>query len=79
MTLPSPSSDRALRIYLSLAQYPILRTMIRERMRRELFERGIITPKAFETEVREKAIQSQAREGLHDRFAEETGQSQVHV
>lgn len=73
MTLPSPSSDRALRIYLALAQYPILRTMIRERMRRELFSRGIITSKIFEAEVRDKAIQSQAREGLHDPFAEETG------
>ena len=66
MTLPSPSTDRSLRIHLALAQYPILRTRIRARMRRELFERGIISPKAFEAEVRAKAIQSQAREGLHD-------------
>ncbi len=41
-------------------------------MRRELFERGIISPKNFEAEVREKAIQSQAREGLHDPLWEET-------
>ena len=73
MTLPSISGDRALRIYLALAQYPILRTRIRERMRRELFKRGIITPKAFEAEVREKAIESQAREGLLDPFLEEAG------
>ena len=72
MTLPSPSPDRALRIHLALAQYPILRTRIRARMRRALFERGIITPKAFEAEVRQKAIQSQAREGLHDPLWEET-------
>lgn len=72
MTLPNPSTDRALRIYLALAQYPILRTRIRARMRRELFERGIIAPKVFEAEVRQKAIQSQAREGLHDPLWEES-------
>ena len=69
-----PSTDRALRIYLALAQYPIIRTRIRERMRRELFRRGVITPKQFETEVREKAVQSQAREGLHNPFAEESAE-----
>ncbi len=70
MTLPV-SSDRVLQIYLTIRQYPILRDRIRARMRRELFERGIITPEAFEADVREKAIQSQKREGLHDPFAEE--------
>jgi hypothetical protein len=40
-------------------------------MRRELFNRGIITPQAFETEVREHAIRSQAREALHNPFDEE--------
>ena len=48
MTLPSASSDRTLNIYLSLAQYPILSTQIRARMRREIFRRGVITPQAFE-------------------------------
>ncbi len=71
MTLPSAPSDRTLHIYLSLAQYPILSTQIRARMRRELFTRGVITPLAFEAEIREKAIRSQALEGLHDPFAEE--------
>ena len=71
MTLPSASSDRTLHIYLSLAQYPILRTHIRARMRRELFDRGVISQLAFEAEVREKAIRSQAQEGLHDPFFEE--------
>ncbi|MEA3350341.1 MAG: PEP/pyruvate-binding domain-containing protein [Chloroflexota bacterium] len=42
-------------------------------MRRELFERGIISPKNFEADVREKAIQSQVREGLNDPLWEETG------
>jgi hypothetical protein len=72
MTLPSVSSDRALSIYLTLAQYPILRMRIRARMRQELYTRGVINAREFEAEVREKAIQSQAREGLHDPFQEET-------
>ncbi len=71
MTLPPASSDRTLQIYLSLAQYPILSAHIRARMRRELFARGVIKPQAFEAEVREKAIRSQALEGLHDPFLEE--------
>lgn len=44
---------------------------MRARMRRELFNRGVITPQAFEAEAREKAIRSQAMEGLHDPFTEE--------
>ena len=71
MTLLPASSDRALSIYLALAQYPILSTQIRSRMRRELVQRGVITAQAFETEVREKAMRSQALEGMHDPFAEE--------
>jgi hypothetical protein len=68
---PAASSDRTLAIYLSLAQYPILSAPIRKRMRRELFERGITKPAAFEAEAREKAIHTQALEGLHDPFMEE--------
>lgn len=71
MTLPLAPSDRTLHIYLSLAQYPILSTQMRARMRREVFARGVITPQAFESEAREKAIRSQALEGLHDPFSEE--------
>ena len=40
-------------------------------MRRELFNRGVITQQAFEAEAREKAIRSQAQEGVHDPFFEE--------
>ncbi len=72
MTLPVLNFDETSRIYLSLAQYPVLCTPMRARMRRELFERGVITPQQFEIEVREHAIRSQAREGLHNPFAEET-------
>ena len=71
MPASTHSADRIMDIYLTIRQYPILRTRIRARMRRELFERGIVTPEAFETDVREKAVQSQAREGLHNPYAEE--------
>jgi hypothetical protein len=72
MTLPHPSVDRVLNIYLALTQYPILASRIRARMRTELFSRGIIMPDAFEAEVREKAIQSQLREGLLDPYSQES-------
>jgi hypothetical protein len=71
MTLPSAPSDRTLHIYLSLAQYPILSAQIRARMRHELFDRGIITEKNFEIQVKNKAIRSQRLEVLNDPFAEE--------
>ena len=71
MTLPSASVEKTLRIYLALAQYPILHTYIRARMRRVIFERGVISQADFEAEVREQAIQSQAREALHDPLTEE--------
>jgi len=72
MILPNPTTNRALRIYLALAQYPIIRTRIRSKMRRELFSRGIISAKAFDDDVRKKAVESQTREGLSDPLWEET-------
>ncbi len=74
MTLAAPSNDRILNIYLTLNQYPVLSSRIRARMRRELFDRGIISREAFNAEAREKAVLSQTREGLHDPFAEETSE-----
>jgi hypothetical protein len=71
MTLPSVSVEKTLRIYLALAQYPILSTQIRARMRRALFEHGVIIQQDFEAEVREQAIHSQEREALHDPYLEE--------
>jgi hypothetical protein len=71
MPASTHSSDRILDIYLTIRQYPILRNRIRARMRRELFERGIVSPEAFEADVREKAILSQRREGLHHPYDEE--------
>lgn len=71
MTLPPPSEDRVLSIYLTLNQYPILSARIRARMREEIFGRGVITPEAFEEEVRQKAIESQKREGLRAPYVDE--------
>ena len=74
MTLAAPSSDRILNIYLTLNQYPVLSSRIRARMRREIFERGIIAREAFNNEAKKKALLSQTREGLHDPYAEETSE-----
>lgn len=65
------SRTSTLDIYIKLAQYPVLADKIRARMRDELFRRGIITPEAFEAEVKQKAIESQRREGLLDPFGQE--------
>jgi hypothetical protein len=40
-------------------------------MRRELFNRGVISQQDFEAEVRKKSVKSQAKEGLHNPFMEE--------
>ncbi|MEZ4538967.1 MAG: PEP/pyruvate-binding domain-containing protein [Chloroflexota bacterium] len=58
-------------IYIKLAQYPILADRLRERMRQELFRRGIVDPDKFEHEVRELSLASQQREGLGDPYYEE--------
>ena len=71
MTLPLSSFDPTYRIYLTLAQYPMLRRRIRIKMRQELFQRGIISAEALEEMVRQQAIDSQMREGLLDAASEE--------
>ncbi len=70
-SVKSQRMPKVLRVYLELSQYPILSRKIRERMRQEVFARGIISPEQFEQEVREKAILSQRREGLVKPWAEE--------
>ncbi|MBI2975345.1 MAG: PEP/pyruvate-binding domain-containing protein [Chloroflexi bacterium] len=60
-----------LAIYLQIAQYPIMAQQIRHRMREELYHRGMISPKRFEQEAREKAMLSQHREGLTNPLYEE--------
>jgi hypothetical protein len=69
-----PESSKILEIYLLIAQYPMLASQIRRRMRDELFRRGIITPQRFDAEVKEKAIQSQQREGIRNGLLEENVQ-----
>ena len=71
---PNTNPDPALRIYLTLAQYPILQTHIRERMRQVMFDAGVITSKKLQKEVRERALKSQRREGLYDPYGEETAE-----
>src|SRR5512135_1554155 len=65
------SSDRILNIYLTLSEYPILSARIRHLMRKQLFARGILTREDFDSEARQKAIQSQFREGIRDPYGEE--------
>jgi len=67
----SNSTDRLMSISLAMGQYPILSDRIRARMREELFHRNIITKQDFESEVREKALQSQQREGVANPVGEE--------
>jgi len=65
---------KVLAVYLKLSEYPILAREIRERMREELFERGIITREQFEQEVMAKAILTQQKEGLDQPFAQESAE-----
>ena len=69
-----PESSKILEIYLLIAQYPMLASQIRRRMREELFRRGIITPQRFDAEVKEKAVLSQQREGIYNGLLEEDAQ-----
>ena len=71
----NPPSDRALSIYLTLTEYPILSARIRHIMRKQLFARGILSREAFDAEARQKATQSQFREGLHDPYGEEAAET----
>lgn len=63
---------KVLAIYLQLSEYPILAHKIRERMRQELFARGVITLEQFRWEVKEKALLTQEKEGLSDPLAQES-------
>lgn len=74
MTFPSQHTDPILRITLTLAEYPILSSRIRSKMRKELFRHKITTPAEFETQVRLQAIRTQTREGLTDPYSEESAE-----
>ncbi len=71
MTMPFASTDPLWRIRQILVHYPIMSKRVRARMRRMLFQRGVITKKEFEEKVRELAIESQRREGLVNPLLEE--------
>ena len=71
LNTPLRSPTATIDIYIKLAQYPILAEQIRLRMREELFRRGVISFDEFEREVKEKAVESQRREGLQDPFSQE--------
>ena len=72
MALDPDQFPRVLTVYLELTRYPILADRIRERMRQELFRRGVIGRETFENEVQEKARESQIREGLTDPLTQES-------
>ncbi len=65
---------KVLTIYLALSEYPILARQIRERMRQEMFARGVITPEQFEAEVQAKAILTQQEEGLTNPLFQESAE-----
>ena len=67
-TGPLRSRTSTIDIYIKLANYPMLADNIRQRMREEIFRRGIISETAFEQEVEDKATESQRREGSYDAF-----------
>jgi hypothetical protein len=71
VVLSGAHPGRQFRIYLALSQYPILSGRIRARMRRELFERGVISPAEFEAQARKLAMQTQEWEGLRNPYGEE--------
>src|SRR5512146_1466400 len=71
MLEPIGESASIVNVYSQLTQYPILAPEIRERMREELFRRGIVRPDRLEEEVIDRAIVSQNREGLNNPMFEE--------
>jgi hypothetical protein len=71
MLEPIDEASNIVHVYSQLTQYPILAPLIRERMREELFRRGIVRPDRLEEEVKDRAILSQKREGLNNPMFEE--------
>tara|TARA_A100001037_G_C15153375_1_gene641322 strand:+ start:7758 stop:10079 length:2322 start_codon:yes stop_codon:yes gene_type:complete len=63
MTLDLNSLPKIVRLQLRIRQYPILGKKIRDKMLKELFNRGIITPNQMDQEVVEKSIESQQLDG----------------
>jgi len=65
------TAPKVLKLYLEISQYPILAPTIRERMRGELYARGVISPSDLEQEAKHKAMVSQELEGLTDPLVQE--------
>ncbi len=63
---------KVLAIYLKLSEYPLLAPTVRERMRQELFARGVISAEQFDREVSQRAISTQEQEGLSDPLVQES-------
>lgn len=72
MTLTGSSSERIISIYLTLSQYPLLASRIRELMRQRLTERGVIDPLALTQEANQRALKTQEFEGLTDPMNQES-------
>jgi hypothetical protein len=72
VTFEHDALPKVLELYLEISQYPTLASAIRERMRGELYARGIISPGDLEQEVKHKSILSQKREGLTDPYGQES-------
>lgn len=72
MTSWTTPQSKILNLRLALSNYPILAEKIRERMRQELFTKGIIAPNVLERETTKRAIESQKLEGLTNPINEET-------
>jgi hypothetical protein len=62
---------KVLQLYLELQQYPVASRQVRDRMRQEIVNRGVILPDQFDREVEQKAIESQRREGITNPIYEE--------
>ncbi len=71
MGLDPNRTPKIVQITLELSQYPILARRIRQRMREELFDRGVVTAQRLEEEARARALESQRREGLTDPMLQE--------
>jgi hypothetical protein len=71
MLEPIGEPSNIVNVYSQLSHYPSLAPQIRERMREELFRRGIVRPDRLEEEVKDRAILSQKREGLNNPLFEE--------
>ncbi len=71
MIFDSKAMPKVLQLYLEISQYPILAKRIRQRMREEIFARGVVSPQVFEDEVRKLATHSQRHEGLIDPLVQE--------